>query len=149
MVTFVPWPHVRSHLSSMWEGPMRLRVAAAEDQPRLLQTIACILAREFEVIATFQQGRSLLHFVCEEEPDVAVVDLGLPDMNGLEIIRTIKKRGIGTKIVICSVERDPDLVAAALEAGAACYVWKERIASELNEAVKLASTGQQFISLPR
>lgn len=128
---------------------MKLRVAAADDQPRLLQTIASVLAHEFEVMAAFPLGSSLLQFVWKEQPDVVVVDLGLPDINGLEIIRKVKERGIGTKVVVCSVERDPDLVDAALRAGAACYVWKERIASELNKAVELASKGQQFVSLPR
>jgi len=149
MVTLVPLPHLRPHLSSKGGGPMKLRVAAADDQPRLLQTIASILAREFEVVAVFPQGKSLLQFVSKEKPDVAVVDLGLPDINGLEIIRTIRKHGVATKIVVYSVERDPDLVEAALQAGATCYVWKERIASELNDAVRLAARGQQFVSLSR
>lgn len=128
---------------------MTLRVAAADDEPRLLKTIASILAREFDVIATFRTGNSLWEFVCEKRPQVAVVDLGLPDINGLEVVRRIVKHGIPTKVVICSVERDADVVDEALRAGAACYVWKERIASELNQAVRLAAEGQQFMSLSR
>jgi DNA-binding NarL/FixJ family response regulator len=147
MVTFVPLRRMDSRLSSKREDrSMKLRVAVAEDEPRLLRTIASILDREFDVIAAFPQGRSLLEFVCEKIPDVAVVDLGLPDINGLEVIREIVRRGIDTKVVICSAEKDPDLVGAALQAGAACYVWKQRIASELNEAVRLAARGQQFVS---
>ena len=128
---------------------MKLRVAVVDDQPCLLETTASILARDFDVVAAFLQGRSLLQFVCEEKPDVVVVDLGLPDIHGLEIIRKIQERGIATRVVVCSVERDPDLMDAALQAGAVCYVWKERIASELNEAVRRASTGRQFVSSPR
>jgi DNA-binding NarL/FixJ family response regulator len=125
---------------------MTLRVAVADDQPRLLQTIVSILEREFEVLGVFQGGKALLEFVCEKRPDVAVVDLGLPDLNGLEVIRKIREHDIATRIVVCSVEKDPDLVNAALQAGAACYVWKERIASELNKAVQLAAKGEQFVS---
>jgi len=149
MVTLVPLPDMRPDLSSKKEGRMKLRVAVADDQPRLLQTIASILARDFEVMAVFPQGRSLLQFVCEEKPDVAVVDLGLPDINGLEIIRGIRKHDVATKIVVCSVESDPDLMEAALQAGATCYVWKERIASELNDAVRSAARGRQFVSSSR
>lgn len=128
---------------------MKLRVAVVDDQPSLLQTITSVLAREFEVMAAFPLGRSLLEFIGKESPDVVVIDLGLPDINGLEIIRKMKEQGIATRVVVCSVERDPDLVDAALKAGATCYVWKERIASELNEAVRLASKGRQFVSSPK
>ena len=70
---------------------MKLRVAVVDDQPCLLETTASILARDFDVVAAFSHGRSLLQFVWEEKPDVVVVDLGLPDIHGLEIIRRIER----------------------------------------------------------
>jgi DNA-binding NarL/FixJ family response regulator len=125
-----------------------LRIAAADDQPRLLEAIVTTLARDFEVIATAADGQTLLERISEKQPDVVVVDLGLPGMNGLEITRRVVQNGRYTRVVICSVEKDPELVNAALQAGASGYVWKNRIACELNSAVRLAAIGERFTSAP-
>ncbi len=147
MATFVPWPYMKAYLSSSKALVPELRVVVADDEPRLLAAIVTTLARDFEVTGTAMDGQTLLQRICEEEPDVVVVDLGLPDINGLEITRRVLQSGRRPAVVICSVEKDPELVHAALEAGACCYVWKDRIACELNSAVRLAATGKQFTSV--
>lgn len=147
MVTLVAPRPRKPSLCSRRRFSMRLRVAVADDQPRLLEALVTTLARDFEVIGTAPDGRTLLQRICEKQPDVVVVDLGLPDMNGLEITRRVVQNGNYTRVVICSVEKDPELVKAAMHAGASGYVWKNRIASELNSAVRLAASGKQFTSV--
>jgi len=118
----------------------------AEDEPRLLEAIVAILGREFEVVAAAADGETLLRLLAEGAPDVVIVDLGLPGMNGLDVTRAVLRKCIATRVVICSVEKDPELVSAALQAGASCYIWKERIVGELNDAVKMAARGERFVS---
>jgi DNA-binding NarL/FixJ family response regulator len=147
MVTLVAPPQIKSSLCTSQEFSAKFRVAVAEDQPRLLHALVTILARDFDVIATAADGQTLLQSILEEQPDVVVVDLGLPDMNGLELTRRVVQNLRHTRVVLCSVEDDPELVNAAFEAGASGYVWKNRIACELNSAVRLAATGRQFTSV--
>lgn len=146
MVTFVSCPDTRSHIPSTRESSMKLRVMVAEDDPRLLEAIVAVLGREFEVVAAAPDGETLLRLLAEGKPDVVILDLGLPGMNGLDVARAVLSNGIATRVIICSVEKDPELVTAALQAGASCYIWKERIVGELNAAVKMAARGEQFIS---
>jgi DNA-binding NarL/FixJ family response regulator len=147
MVTFVPWRRMKPYLSPSKGFAAELRVVVADDEPRLLEAIVTTLACDFEITGTAMDGQTLLQRISEKQPDVVVVDLGLPDINGLEITRRVVQNGGCTAVVICSVEKDPELVNAALEAGASCYVWKDRIACELNSAVRLAATGKQFTSV--
>ena len=147
MVTFVRWRRMKPYIFPTIGSAVKLRVVVADDEPRLLEAIVSILARDFEVIGAAPDGQTLLQCICEKQPDVVVVDLGLPDLNGLEITRRVAKNGSCTAVVICSVEKDPELEQAALEAGASCYVWKNRIACELNSAVRLAAAGKQFTSV--
>lgn len=125
---------------------MKLRVMVADDEPRLLKVIVAVLGQEFEVVAAAPDGETLLRLLAEGKPDVVIVDLGLPGMNGLEITRAVLKNHVATRVIICSVEKDPELVTAALHAGASCYIWKERIVGELNDAVKMAARGERFVS---
>ena len=79
-------------------------------------------------------------------PDVVVLDLALPLLNGFEIIRELRTCAPSPAVVICSVETDPEIVEAAREAGALCYVFKCHVMRDLIAAVKLAAGGQGFIS---
>src|ERR1043166_8792477 len=109
MVTFVPWRRMKPYQSS-GKGPApELRVVVADDEPRLLAAIVTTLARDFEITGTAMDGKTLLQHICEKQPDVIVVDLGLPDINGLEITRRVLQNGGRTAVVICSVEKDPEL----------------------------------------
>lgn len=146
MVTLVSCPDMRYPIPSTREPSMKLRVMVVDDEPRLLDALVAILGQEFEVLAAAPDGETLLRLLDERKPDVVIVDLGLPGINGLDVTRAVLTHHAATRVVICSVEKDPELVTAALQAGACCYVWKERVVSELNAAVKMAASGEQFIS---
>src|SRR5215831_2263669 len=106
MVTLVAPSPMQSSLCTSQDFSARFRIAVAEDQPRLLEAIVATLARDFEVIATAADGQTLLQRILEKQPDVVVVDLGLPNMNGLEITRQVVQTLRDTRVVICSVEND-------------------------------------------
>jgi DNA-binding NarL/FixJ family response regulator len=125
---------------------MRLRIVAADDNPTVLEELISILELEFEVVKTASDGRSSLEIILNCRPDVAVLDLEMPGLNGLEVTKELMKHHPRPAIVICSVEHDSDVVDAALKAGALGYVFKARAARDLNTAVRAVARGQSFIS---
>jgi|SRR5215469_5795302 len=125
---------------------MKLRIVVADDNSKILSTLVSALSIEFDVIATATDGRSALDHIERLQPAVAVLDLNMPELNGIEITREIVRQRLTSNVVICSVENDPELIAAALEAGALGYVLKPRLNKDLAIAVKRAASGESFVS---
>jgi DNA-binding NarL/FixJ family response regulator len=105
-----------------------------------------LLAADFDVVATASDGKSALEFIRQNEPDVVIIDLQMPLLNGIEITKYLAEHPPGPPVVICSVETDPEIVDAALRAGALAYVFKSRIEKDLVLAVKSAVQGKPFTS---
>ena len=125
---------------------MKPRIVIADDNTRILLTLVSALSSEFEVIATATDGRSALNHIQHLRPEVAILDLNMPEMNGIEITREIMRQRLTSVVVICSVESDPELIAAAQCAGALGYVLKPRLGRDLLPAVKSAACGEPFVS---
>jgi DNA-binding NarL/FixJ family response regulator len=123
-----------------------LRLIVADDNPAFLQKLTSLLAVEFDVVATATDGKTALDFIRRYKPDVAVLDLGMPALNGIEVTRELAKNPPRLPVVICSVESDPEIVEAARQAGAVGYVFKARIEKDLILAVKSAVQGKPFVS---
>jgi len=125
---------------------MKLKVVVADDNAAVLTEIASLLESEFEVVARAQDGKSALECIQRFQPDVVVLDLGMPVLNGIELSRKISKMSPRPAIVICSVESDPEIVEAAHRAGALGYVFKPSMNRDLIDAVKAAANGEFFRS---
>jgi DNA-binding NarL/FixJ family response regulator len=125
---------------------MKLRIVVADDNTAFLAKIVSVLTTEFEVVATAADGRSALEYIRLYRPDVAVLDLEMPGLNGLEVTRELAESPLSAAVVICSVENEPETVEAARQAGALGYVFKARVAKDLIVAVKSAAEGQSFVS---
>ena len=95
-----------------------LRIIVADDNPTTLQWLVSLLGRQFDIVATAENGRQALESIRCHRPDVVVLDLALPLLNGFEIIRELRTCAPSPAVVICSVETDPEIVEAAREAGA-------------------------------
>lgn len=124
---------------------MKLRIVVADDNTRILSTLVAALSPECDVIATATNGQSALSQIQDLEPAVAVLDLNMPELNGIEITREIIRQGLPSRIVICSVESDEEMIAAAIGAGALAYVLKPRLNKDLLAAVKCAARGEYFV----
>jgi DNA-binding NarL/FixJ family response regulator len=122
----------------------RLRIIVADDNPAFLRELTSLLAPGFDVVATAANGRSALDLIRRYKPDLVVLDLGMPLLNGIEVTRELAKHS--PPVVICSVETDPEVVEAAQRAGALAYVFKVRIEKDLILAVKSALQGKPFAS---
>lgn len=125
---------------------MRLRITVADDNAEILSVIVSLLSQEFEVVATARDGHSALEHIQRLTPAVAVLDLNMPGLNGIQITMAILQQNLESNVIICSVESDPELIEAAQKAGALGYVLKARINRDLVAAVRCAASGKFFVS---
>jgi two-component system response regulator DesR len=125
---------------------MKLRILVADDNRKTLLALLTALSLEFDVIATATNGRSALEQIRRLQPSVAVLDLNMPELNGIEVTREIVRQCLSCAVVICSVAKAPELIEAALVAGALGYVCKRRLNQDLPIAVKRAARGESFVS---
>jgi DNA-binding NarL/FixJ family response regulator len=126
---------------------MKLRIIVADDNLEMLDQIVSLLRTEFEVVATAADGGSARECIHRDKPDIAVLDLVMPQTNGIELAKELSANGHSTQVIICSVENDPATVDAALSAGALGYVFKPRMARDLIPAVKSVAAGRRFMSV--
>lgn len=116
----------------------KLRLIVADDFPPFLKKLVSLLSVEFDVVATAADGKTALDHIRHYEPDVVVLDLQMPGLNGIEVTRELAKNPPSPPVVICSAETDPEIADAAREAGAVGYVFKSRIEPDLILAARSA-----------
>ncbi|MFZ0394806.1 MAG: response regulator transcription factor [Terracidiphilus sp.] len=125
---------------------MAKRILLADDHALMLEGLTRLLAEDFEIVGTAVDGRTLLAEVDRLRPDVVVVDVGMPEMNGIEAARRISKSYPETKIVFISQQLDPAYLHAAFNAGAMGYVAKQSAANELVRAIRMALRGRYYVT---
>ncbi len=124
-----------------------IRVLLADDHTIVRQGVRlCLEAMgDMCVVAEAEDGQQAVHLAIELRPDVAVVDLTMPRLNGVEAIRQIKRDLPSTEVVVLSVHDSEAYVVQALRAGAAGYVLKRNAATELAAAIRAAHDGQAYL----
>ena len=124
----------------------RTRVLLADDHVPLLERVTALLEGEYDVVGTAVDGQTALDSVAELEPDVLILDISMPVLNGIQVANQLGDSGSETKIVFLTVHEDKDFARAALATGALGYVIKPRIASDLVAAIDEALAGRSFVS---
>ncbi len=125
---------------------MRPRVLLADDHTLLLGAFRKLLEPECEVVGAVENGRALLDSARELRPDVVVVDISMPLLNGLDAGRQLKQLLPGARLIFLTMNEDPDLVAEALRIGASGYLLKNSAASELVLAIREAMDGKTYVT---
>ena len=97
-------------------------------------------------MATAQDGESAVHLIRQHNPDLVVLDIRMPRLNGIEVTRELAKYPQSPPVVICSIETGSDIAEAAREAGALAYVVKARIHRDLTFAAKSVLQSKVFVS---
>ncbi len=125
-----------------------ISVAIVDDHPVVRAGIRAVLggAPDLSVVAEGASGADALRLVADLRPDVLVLDVNLPDMDGLEVTRRLRGRGDRTPIVILTVHNDSQTVLGLLEAGATGYVLKDEALDRLAGAVRAAAHGETWLS---
>jgi DNA-binding NarL/FixJ family response regulator len=122
------------------------RILLADDQEEMLQAVILTLSDEFNVVGTAENGMRALDLAKRLTPDVLVLDICMPVVNGIEAACRLKQVGSYARVVFLTVHDDPEFVDAALSAGALGYVLKPSLATDLIPAIWAAMQGEQFIS---
>lgn len=124
----------------------RARILIADDHVLVAAALKQLLTNEFEVVATVHDGRSLIQAAQTFSPDVILVDISMPVLNGLDAAERIKRASPRTKIIYVTINEDPDLVAESLRRGADAYLLKTAAASELVVAIRRTLRGECYVS---
>src|SRR5262245_14766932 len=125
---------------------MKPRVLLADDHRLLREAFAQLLAPECDVVGAVADGRTLLALATELRPDLVVLDIAMPLLNGLDTARQLKEIMPEGKVVFLTVSEDPDLAAEAFRAGANGFVLKNSAASELLLAIREAIHGRSYVT---
>ncbi len=124
----------------------RKRVLVADDQARILDVTAEMLEDSFDIVGLVSNGPAALESALKLEPDLAVLDISMPGMTGIEVARGLRKRGNRTKIVFLTVYEDAEILSSCLAAGGLGYVVKQAMESDLIPAIHAALDGRVFVS---
>jgi two-component system response regulator NreC len=126
----------------------RIRLMLADDHAVIRAGLRLVLERQpdFDVLGEAADGREAVAKAAELRPDVAVLDLAMPNLNGIEATRQITSSVPGVQIVVLSMHSDEEYVLRALKAGARAYVLKEAGEADLIAAVRAVHSGKSFFS---
>ena len=122
------------------------RILLADDHKFITDSLKGILEPTYEVVGIVADGQMLIKEAARLLPDVIIVDISMPKLNGLDAIRQIKKEGIDFKVIFLTMHPDVIYASNALKAGALGYVLKHSAHSELLEAVKKVLLGEIFVT---
>jgi len=127
---------------------MSIRVALVENHRMVREALRGLLAleRDLAIVGEAGDGRTALELVARVEPDVLVLDLALPDLNGVEVARRLRRAGARTRLLALAANGDKLCVQGMLKAGADGYVTKTAAADELPRAIRALAAGQAFLS---
>lgn len=127
---------------------MSIRILLADDHAILRRGLKALLEREpdMEVVGEAQDGRDTLKSVEELRPDVVVLDITMPNLNGIEAARQILAKGSQTAVLILSMHSDEGYVLRALRAGARGYLLKDAVEGELIQAIRAVADGKAYFS---
>jgi len=125
-----------------------LKILLADDHKIVVDGLATLLERipGYQVVARASDGLSAESLARELAPDVAILDISMPGLNGIEATRLILQKNPGVSVIILSMHADGRFIAEALKAGALGYLLKESAFEELSAAIKTVMSGQTFLS---
>lgn len=124
----------------------RARILLADDHKGMRDRVVRMLGREFEMLEPVEDGRALLEAASRLKPDVCLIDISMPVVNGIEAAVQLKESMSTAKIIFLTIHEDLDFLVAALKAGASGYVVKPRMASDLRAAIIEVLAGRTYIS---
>ena len=122
------------------------RVLIAEDHTLMAEGLRRLLECEFQSVQAVGNGRQLLDVVGATKPDVVLLDIGMPLLNGIEATRRLSKTSPSTKVVIVTAHNEPQYVVEAFRAGAMAFVLKRCALSELINAIRQVLMGHTYVT---
>jgi DNA-binding NarL/FixJ family response regulator len=133
-------------MQDLKRSPTRHRILLADDHAIVVEALRSLLSESYDVVGVVPDGRALLAEATKLTPDVIVLDIGMPLLNGLDAGERLKKLLPNVKLVFLTMKDDPNLAAAALNLGTVGYVLKHSAASELLKAISEVLRGRSYVT---
>lgn len=124
----------------------RPRIFLADDHTLLIDAFSNLLESKYEIVGTASDGREMLSMVSKLEPDVVVLDINMPNLNGFDAGEKLKKRQPEIKLIFLTVNEDPDMVTEAFRIGANGYLLKSSAGDELFQAIDAVLSGSNYVT---
>lgn len=126
---------------------MATTVLIADDHVVFLEGMKSLLEAEgYDVVATACDGKEAVRLARQHEPDIAVLDISMPNLNGIDASRNMRKHSPGTRVIVLTMHKASAYVLEALEAGVSGYVLKTQAAQDLIEAIRSVNTDEVYLS---
>jgi len=133
-------------MQDLKRSPTRHRILLADDHAIVVEALRSLLSESYDVVGVVPDGRALLAEATKLTPDVIVLDVGMPLLNGLDAGERLKKLLPNVRLVFLTMKDDPNLAAAALNLGTVGYVLKHSAASELLKAISEVLRGRSYVT---
>ncbi len=121
-------------------------IILADDHAMIAEAFRNLLEPQYAVVATVHDGRTLLETALQVKPDIVVIDVGMPVLNGLAAGQQLKQKLRRVKLIYLTMNEDPDLAAEALRTGASAYLLKSSAASELLKSIHEVLRGGTYVT---
>jgi DNA-binding NarL/FixJ family response regulator len=125
---------------------VRPRVLLADDHALVLEGLAKLLQKEFDLVGTASSGEEAVEMAANLQPDVVLMDISMPGVNGIEATRRLRERVPNTKVVAVTMHNSPTYLRESMKAGMAGYVLKQCAASELATAVDTVMRNERYVT---
>ncbi len=139
---------IKSEIELNIEPARRARVLLADDNSAFLESVRHLLAADFDIVALAGGGREALDLARRLRPDVVVLDVSMPDLDGFQTLKQLRRDGAEPRVVLLTMHQDDEIVAAAVNQGADGYVLKSRAHSDLISAIDHTLAGRLFVPSP-
>lgn len=124
----------------------RTKILLADDHKMFSQGLQSLLQDEFDLVGAVSNGQALVDEAQQLNPDVIIVDISMPGLNGFDAVRRLKERSIEAKIIFLTMHADDRLLAEAFRCGGSGYVLKQSAGEELTLAIKQVLSGQKYVT---
>jgi DNA-binding NarL/FixJ family response regulator len=123
------------------------RVVLADDAPEMLDAVKHLVGKECDIVGLAHNGEEALDAVASLDPDLVILDISMPLVDGIQVASRLRERGHRAKIIFVTVHEDRDYIEAAWSAGASGYVLKSQLATDLTLALPQVLAGKTFSSI--
>ncbi len=126
----------------------RIKVLIVDDHPLFRNGLRSVIAASarFDLIGEAADGEAALKFILEKKPDVAVLDVNLPGLTGLEVARKLQGKKISTRLIILTMHKEEEMINRALDFGVNGFVLKENAVEDILEAIVTVAKGESYLS---
>jgi DNA-binding NarL/FixJ family response regulator len=127
-------------------GKSHPRLLLADDHAIFSDALRVYLEKDLDIVGVVSDGRTLVDEAIRLKPDLIIVDVGMPLLNGLDAARRVKEHAPKTKFIFLTMQDDPNLAAAALELGPVAFVLKHSAGQELRDAINEVMRGHSYLT---